>query len=171
MVESDQRNVAPWDKWHFNVIISHFKTRFCSGLESCVHQSAFTCAGLIQTELIIQGFAQYLAAPSFSRCVDDPHVHPTAVSRACVRYTYAGNYSQKNKWGGGHWMERWKVCLNWHCISPQSAYMVVIQTMVNMLARANQEIFHLLLLQRIHHPWTVLYTLTVVLGSNHPLCV
>lgn len=34
--------------------------------------------------------------------------------------------------------------------------MVVIQTMVNMLAVTNQEIFHLLRLQFIHHPGTVL---------------
>lgn len=33
--------------------------------------------------------------------------------------------------------------------------MVVIQTMVNMLAVTNQEIFHLLRLHFIHHPGTV----------------
>lgn len=62
----------------------------------------------------------------------------------------------------------WKVRLNLRYISSQSACMVVIQTMVNMLARANQEIFHLVVPRCIHHFWTVLYTLTAVLGCNHP---
>lgn len=52
--------------------------------------------------------------------------------------------------------------LNLHYISLQSAGMVVIQTMVNMLARTNQGIFHLLVLQFIHHSGTALYTLGCV---------
>ena len=52
--------------------------------------------------------------------------------------------------------------LNLHYISVQSVGMVVIQTMVNMLARTNQRIFHLLVLQFIHHSGTGMYTLGFV---------
>lgn len=57
--------------------------------------------------------------------------------------------------------------LNLHYISPQSVGMVLIQTMVNMLARTNQGIFHLVVLQFICHSGTVLYTLTAV----QPVCM
>lgn len=65
---------VPQDKLNLNVGVYSYKTRFCSGLDSSANPSkqVYLCR-LFQTELIIQGLAQYLAAPSFSHCFDDPH--------------------------------------------------------------------------------------------------
>lgn len=82
-------------------------------------------------------------------------VHALKCVCACVAHmlTIMPQFPQGNQCVGQ------KVHLNLRYISPQSVGMVVIQAMVNMLARTNQRIFHLLMLHFIHHSGTVLYTL------------
>lgn len=77
-------------------------------------------------------------------------VHAACTHMRAHMLTIMRQFPQGNQWAG------WKVYLNLHYISLQSVGMVVIQTMVNMLARTNQGIFHLLMLQFFHHSGTAL---------------
>lgn len=99
-------------------------------------------------------------------------VHYVSKATECVyvahMLTIIRQFPHRNQWVG------WKVYLKLHYISLQSVGMVVIQAMVNMLVRTNQGIFHLLVLQFIHHSGKLLHTLIlrsrgVLLGYN--LCV
>jgi len=71
-------------------------------------------------------------------------IHHVCKAAACVHVSHMLTIMPlRNQWAG------WKVHLNLRYISLQSGAMVVIQTMVNTLARTNQGVFHLVVLQAV----------------------
>lgn len=80
--------------------------------------------------------------------------------------TIMRQFPQGNQWAG------WKVYLNLHYISLQSVGMVVIQTMVNMLARTNQGNLSSSSVAVYSSFWhSAVYSIGVVLGCNLCVCV